>query len=113
MTKLGKKRLFIIFSIAFCLFALVLFGITGLRTILGLLLVYLLPIYLILDNFDLEFEEKIIFSLFISFSVYSLIVYWLSFLLSSIRISIVVTFVILIVIGLLIRKFKNKKETEK
>ncbi len=105
--KLDDKTTTIIILILIALFSLIFLGFTGFRTIFGMLLVFFLPFYLILDNFELQKSEKVIFSFFIGVGIFPAIVYWLGVLISF-RLAIAITFVLLIVVGVLLRKFKKK-----
>ncbi len=82
-------------------------GFSGMMAALGIILLFIVPFYLILDNFDLGQDEKIVFSFFIGVGIFPAITYWLGMLISF-RIAILITFVILIVVGLLIRKFYKR-----
>lgn len=106
--KFGKREIIIGLSLLVLLFFFVLFGITGVRTILGIVLLFFIPFFLILNNFNLNFDEKIIFSFFLGLGFFSIFTYWLSFVLGSLRVSMVVVFFILSGIGLMI-KFLRKK----
>ncbi|HJO01993.1 MAG TPA: hypothetical protein QF458_03665 [Candidatus Woesearchaeota archaeon] len=82
-------------------------GITGLLVALGLMVGYIFVFYLILNNFELDMSEKIVFSFFISIGIFPSIVYLLG-LMMSFRIAIAVTFILLIFIAYLIKKLKKK-----
>ena len=110
--KLKNKFVLIGIGILIALFSLFLFGFTGLKTIVGIFLLFFLPFYLILDNFDLRTDEKAIFSLFIGLGIYSSFVYLFGLVLGSIKISMIIVFVILIAVSFLIKRFKGKKIEE-
>ena len=82
-------------------------GITGLLVALGLMVGYIFVFYLILNNFELDMSEKIVFSFFISIGIFPSIVYLLG-LMMSFRIAIAVTFILLIFIAYLIKKLKKE-----
>ena len=82
-------------------------GFSGMMTALGIMLLFMLPTYLILNNFDLEQDEKIIFSFFIGVGIFPAITYWLGMLISF-RIAIFITFAILVTASFIIRKLKKK-----
>lgn len=109
--KLDDKTTIAIILILIALFSFIFLGFTGFRTIFGMLLVFFLPFYLILDNFDLSRSEKVIFSFFIGVGIFPAIVYWLGVLISF-RISILVTFFLLIAIGFFLKKYKKTKNNE-
>lgn len=91
------------------LFVFYLFGWTGARTVLGMFAVFFLPFYLILDNFNIEQDEKVFFSFFIGLALYSVFVFYVNRIIPSMRVSMVVTFVVLIIVGVVIRYSKHKK----
>lgn len=99
----------IVFSSIILLIALIfsfaLFGFTGVRVVLGIIFVSL-PFYFILNNFELEEGEKFIFSVLFGLTLFSSSAYLLG-LLMSFRISIIITFILLLVIALAIRKYKK------
>ena len=82
-------------------------GFSGMMSVLGIILLFMVPFYLILDNFDLSQDEKIVFSFFIGVGIFPAITYWLGMLISF-RLAILITFVILIVVGFVMRKVWKK-----
>ena len=62
---------------------------------------------MILDNFNLDQDEKIIFSFFIGVGIFPAIVYWLGMIISF-RLAILITFAVLIVVSYLVRKVRKK-----
>lgn len=82
-------------------------GFSGMMAVLGIILLFIIPFYLILDNFNLGEDEKIIFSFFIGVGIFPAIVYWLGMIISF-RLAILITFVVLIVVGYLVRKVRKK-----
>lgn len=95
-------------GIVVILFFTILFGLTGAKLILGISILLFLPIYLILNNFDLKPEEKIIFSIFLGLGIYSSFVYILGLLFNSIGIAVIVTFILLLIVAFLVRKFRRQ-----
>ena len=110
MEILHRKTLLII-AAAFALFALFLFGMSGLGVILLSGIVFILPVYLILDNFELSLTEKVFFSLFLGLVLVPVPVYWLGTFLSF-RLSIALSLLLLLGLGLLLRKVKSGKHHE-
>jgi len=82
-------------------------GFSGMMSILGIILLFIVPIYLILDIFDLGQDEKIVFSFFIGVGIFPSLVYWPGTIISF-RMAILVTFIVLIVVGFLVRKYWKK-----
>ena len=106
--KLDDRTTLGIIIVLIALFSFIFLGFTGFKVIFGMLLVFFLPFYLILDNFNLSRSEKVIFSFFIGIGIFPAIVYWLGVLISF-RLAIVVTFVLLILVGFILRKVKKTK----
>ena len=103
-----KQIGFVLFAAALTLaFFYFVLGFSGMMTALGIMLLFMLPMYLILNNFDLEQDEKIIFSFFIGVGIFPAITYWLCMLISF-RIGIFITFAILVTASFIIRKLKKK-----
>jgi len=82
-------------------------GFSGMMAVLGIILLFIIPIYFILDNFDLGQDEKLIFSFFLGVGIFPSFVYWIG-LFISFRLSILISFVLLIVVGVLVRKYRKK-----
>jgi len=95
----------IILVLAFFYFTL---GKSGFMSALGIILFFYIPTYFILNNFDLRQDEKIIFSFFLGVGIFPSLVYWMGMFI-SLRVTIFIAFLVLISIGILIPKFKNKK----
>lgn len=105
--KLSQDNLFYLFILlVITIFSFYLFGFTGIRIIIGLLVVSV-PFYLILKNFELIEGEIIVFSILMGLTLFSSLVYLFG-LVISLRVGIGLTFIILIVISFLIKKFKRK-----
>ena len=109
MTKIKLKKSHIGFFLLLIifLFSSHLFGLTGLRTFLGFFIVLILPTYLIMKNIDIEKDERIFFSFFVSLIYFPLLVWYTNRIVPSLRVSIVVTFILLMLIGIYLR-FKKK-----
>ena len=106
----SKSEKLIFAGIAFAiitLFSLVFLGTAGLRTTIGFCIFVFAPFYFILDSFALKESEKIIYSIFLGLIIFTSMSYWIGFFISF-KASIFVSFAILILIRLLIRKFKKK-----
>lgn len=93
--------------IAIIIFFFTLFGLTGLKLTIGILLLYILPFYLILDKFNLEKTEKFCFSFFIGIGIFPAITYYLAVLFNSMRIAVIVTFIVLLSLGLILKFIKE------
>jgi len=82
-------------------------GFSGAMSALGIILIFMLPTYFILNNFKIDSDEKIIFSFFIGVGVFPSIAYWIGTFISF-RLSILITFLILLGVGFLVNKFWKK-----
>jgi len=114
-SKLFEESKFALLILAIIVaFFLIVFGITGAKVILGFILFFFLPTYLIFKNFDIEPEEKIAFSFFIGLGIFPTFVYYIGLLISSMRWSIAISFVLLLTIGIAFSKYypKSKKDKE-
>lgn len=106
--KLDDKTTLGIILVLITLFSFIFLGFVGFKVIFGMLLVFFLPFYLILDNFNLSRSEKVIFSFFIGLGVFPSIVYWLGTLISF-KLAIVIAFVLLTLVAFMIKKLKKPK----
>jgi apolipoprotein N-acyltransferase len=84
-------------------------GFSGMISSLGIIMIFIVPVYFILGNFDLATDEKLVFSFFISTGIFSSIAYWLGIFISF-KLAIFVTFVMLLVVGFGIKKFKEVRQ---
>lgn len=109
--KLGDKTTIAIILILIALFSFIFLGFTGFKVIFGMLLVFFLPFYLILDNFSLSRGEKVIFSFFIGIGIFPSIVYWLGVLISF-KLAILISFILLMLIVFIINKLKRIRKIE-
>lgn len=102
---LGFIGVMVVVILAFFYFIL---GFSGMMAVLGIILLFIVPIYFILDNFDLGQDEKLVFSFFLGVGIFPSITYWLG-LFISFRLSIFISFVVLIVVGFVVRKYTQIK----
>ena len=90
------------------LFFYLMLGFSAMTAVLGIIILFIAPIYLVLDSFDLEQDEKLVFSFFLGAGIFPSIAYWMA-LFISFKVSILLTFVVLVVFGILIKKHKGEK----
>ena len=95
-------------AIIISIFLFFLFGFTGVRVFIGIIFVSF-PFYFILNNFNLSETEKFVFSMLLGFVLFSALAYWLGFLIPF-KLAIIAVFIILMIISLIIRKFKPKTQ---
>ena len=103
----GLAAFLLVCLLTILLFSFWLFGITGLRVALGILFISL-PFYFITNNLDLGEGEKFVLSFAFGITIFPSLVYLLG-LLISFRMSIFIVFVFLIIVAILMRKFRKKQ----
>ncbi|MFH0979306.1 MAG: hypothetical protein V1837_08485 [Candidatus Woesearchaeota archaeon] len=101
----------IICGIAVAITAGILFGWTGIMTVLGMLILYFVPAYIVLRNLDLDNLELLVFSFFLGFGLFPIITYYINKLVGSLRVSVFLTFVVIVAVGVIIRVTKKKTKT--
>ncbi|MBI2658935.1 hypothetical protein HYX05_02415 [Candidatus Woesearchaeota archaeon] len=108
--KSDEFKMFVVFlSLVFStiiVFSFVLFGITGLRIIFGLIFISL-PFYIMLSKFEISESEKLIFAILLGLTIFPSLVYILG-LLISFRIAIILTFLALMLMAFALKKYKLK-----
>lgn len=101
-TKIAILTVFIVVSIFF----LILFGLEGFKSYFFMAILFFLPMYLIIDLFELKESEKMIFAFALSLGIYPSLVYWIGFILPF-NISVYASFVLLIVVWYIIKKLRK------
>lgn len=86
-------------------FSYILFGVTGIRVVLGIIFISF-PFYLMLNNFELTEGEKFVFSILLGLTIFPSLVYIFG-LVISFRIAIIITFVVFLSLAIII-KIKKK-----
>lgn len=107
--KFGGRNVAVILVILVALFFTLVFGFTGLKTIIAVLFFFFAPFYLIIDNLNIPLGEKIIFSFFVGVGFFATFVYYLGFVLSSVKTAAIVSFVLLIAASVGIKLVLKKK----
>ena len=82
-------------------------GFSGAMSALGIGLIFIIPAYFILNNFELDGDEKIIFSFFIGVGIFPAISYWLGIFIPF-KIAIFITFIVLLIVAYVVRKYLRK-----
>lgn len=106
--EMEKYRIMGIILIVAMAFLYYILGLDGMMSILGIFLLFIVPMYFILGNFGLEQDEKLVFSFFIGVGILPSLVYWIG-LFISFKIAILISFIILLITCFLIRTHKVKK----
>lgn len=92
-------------------FFYIILGSGGTIAVFGIILFFVVPFYLMLNNFELGQDEKIILSFLIGAGLFPSLVYWLG-LFISFKISIFITFMVYIIIAYLMSRHSGRR-TEK
>ncbi len=90
------------------LFFYLILGFSAMMAVLGIMILFIAPIYLALDSFDLGQDEKLVFSFFLGAGILPSLAYWMG-LFISFKLAILMSFIVLITTGFLIRGYKGKK----
>jgi hypothetical protein len=114
LDKLNKylKWEYIAFIAILLVFSYGLFGFTGIKFLLGFIFIFFVPYYLILDKLDISKEEKIIFAFIIGIGTTVIVVYYIAFLLGSLKTSILISTIIIYALALVFKFRKYKKAAE-
>ena len=89
-------------------FFYIILGLSGMMAILGIMLFFVVPFYLMLNNLELGQDEKLILSFLIGAGLFPSLVYWLG-LFISFKISIFITFAIYMIAAYLLSKFSGRR----
>lgn len=95
-------------AIAVAAFAL--FGFTGFRTLIAIVVLFIIPPLLLLRKSGLDLEEKIFFSLFMGLGIFPLVVFALNQLLPSFRLSVVAALALAAAFLLPLSKLRKKQK---
>lgn len=90
--------------------AFALFGFAGFRTIIAIVVLFVIPPLLLLRKSGLDLEEKIFFSLFIGLGLFPLIVFTLNQVLPSFRASAVAALILVAVAAFFVPRFLQRKQ---
>jgi len=100
LIRIKKSNLALFLLLLVLIFPFFLFGITGLRTFLGFFSVLILPAYLVLKNVDISEDERVFFSFFLGLIIVPLLVWYVDRILVSLRLSLILTSLLLYLSGL-------------
>ena len=89
-------------------FFYIILGLSGMMAILGIMLFFVVPFYLMLNNLELGQDEKLILSFLIGAGLFPSLAYWLG-LFISFKISIFIAFAVLVAAGFAARKYLDSK----
>ena len=96
--------------LAMLIFSFVLFGITGVRVMLGIIFISA-PFYFTLNNFELNEGEKSVFSALLGLTIFPSLAYILG-LVMSFRIAIAATFIVFVGIAITLKKYNHFKKSK-
>jgi hypothetical protein len=89
------------------LVSLLTLGVVGLRTVVGMLLVMVVPVYFILSSFVSDDLERIVFSLFLGVGLVPALIYWPATVV-SLKLTVVVVALVLVAIGFWLKRRRSK-----
>ncbi len=109
--RLRMDRKYYLFGMpaASLLLGLLLFGFVGFTTVAVFWLLFIVPAFLIINNLELDDEEKVYFSLFISLGVFPIAVYYFNRIIPSFRISTVAVFLVAVAFGIFFYFLRSRK----
>jgi hypothetical protein len=91
------------------IFFTMLFGLSGIRVLIAFSLLYLIPVYYIVDALKIEMEEKLIVTPFLSLGIVPSLTYYIGLALGSLVWAIVITFCILSSTALYLQYYVKQK----
>ncbi len=83
----------------------VLFGIGGAKTIVAFI-IFAFPFYVILNNFNLETDEKLFFAFFLGLAFFAITVWTVNRAIPSLKVSIIAGFILLTLLGYFWKKLR-------
>ncbi|MBD3164423.1 hypothetical protein GF323_04435 [Candidatus Woesearchaeota archaeon] len=104
--KLDDKITAFIILALIAVFSFIFLGFAGFKVMFGMILLYFLPFYLILDNFNIQMADKVFLSFFIGLGIFSIPVYWLGTVISF-KLAILISFLFFILSAFILKKFKK------
>jgi uncharacterized membrane protein len=107
--KLNRKYVGVAAALVILVAVGIMSGFTAVRVLVGMVVIYFVPSYLILRNFELDEDEKIFLSFFLGFGLFPIVVFFLNRIIPSLLVSVVVTFVVSVAAGVLLGFAKKKK----
>ena len=84
------------------------FGFVAVKTLVAMIVVFFLPYYFILKNW-FENDEAVFLSFFFGFGITPLLVYYLNMIIPSLRITILVTAILVYLVAILLQFKASKK----
>lgn len=90
--------------------AFILFGLPGLRTILAIAALFVLPFLFLMRNAGIELEEKIFFSLFIGIGLFPLFAWLVNQVLPSFRLSVLAALALVGAAGFFLHRRRKKQQ---
>ncbi|MEK6869716.1 MAG: hypothetical protein AABX63_05775 [Nanoarchaeota archaeon] len=104
--EMEKYKIAGIILVAVLAFFYFILGLDGMMSVLGIFLLFIVPMHFILGNFGLEEDEKLVYSFFIGAGILPSLAYWIG-LFISFKMAILVAFIALLAVGAAINHFKQ------
>ena len=107
--KISNKHFALAGFVAILIQAYLLFGFTGVRTLLSMAVVFLLPFYLLIRKFSFPRDEAAFFAFFMGLGLFNTGVFYFGRVIPSFRASVVVMFIFLLALPYIWKKYKSRK----
>ncbi len=86
-----------------------LFGSMGFKIFCGFIIFYGLSILFIFNQLPLDPDEKFFFGFFISFAIFPILIWYVDRLFHSFRLSIIISLILIILVGIILKIKRGKK----
>jgi hypothetical protein len=110
--KIDAKTVGIVCLIVAIVVPLFLFGVVGLKFIIGAMLIFIVPTYILLYSAELETDEKLILAIMLGIGIFSFLVYGLDVLVRSLKSDIIIIFLFVSLGGYLLYMNKKKRQSQ-
>jgi apolipoprotein N-acyltransferase len=95
-----------VMAAAAILFFYIILGMAGAASALGIILFFMVPVYIILGNFHFESDERAVLGFFIGVGIFSSVAYWLGMFMSF-KLSIFLAFILIVASGFAAKHFRR------
>ncbi len=109
--KNNYKMIGLVFAVLFLPF-FVFFGVTGIRTFIGIIFLFFLPLFLIIYSLSLDLDEKVFFSLFLGLIIFSQLLWYVDRIIHNIYWSSIIMGLLLYGVGIYLSVVRVRKRIE-
>jgi len=85
------------------------FGLGAAVLLLGMVLIYFLPSYLVLKRFDIDPTERVFLSFFLGFGIFPVLAYYIGLLVHSFRLAVVLSIFVMMSTAIAVYILKKPK----